>query len=275
MGMIDDIKGVFSRDPAAKNILEILTCYPGLHALWLHRIAHFFWKLKIPLLPRLISHFSRFITGIEIHPGAKIGRRFFIDHGSGVVIGETTEVGDNVLLYSGVVLGGTSTEKKKRHPTVEDNVVIGAGAKVLGAITIGAGARIGAGSVVIKPVPSNATVVGIPGRVVKGDKNSPAIKEHDLQHGNLPDPAAVCTRCLMERIEQLETQMSGLRKALYDNTLGVYAAERVLNQEETADIDSLKEQSCNGICSLSDDTSSCEASQSSCISDECKEQGVC
>ena len=226
MGFIDDIKGVFERDPAARNVIEVLTCYPGLHALWLHRIAHFMWKIKIPLFPRMLSHFNRFITGIEIHPGATIGKRFFIDHGSGVVIGETTEIGDNVLLYSEVVLGGTSLKKKKRHPTLEDNVVVGAGAKVLGAITIGKGAKIGAGSVVVKPVPEGATVVGIPAKIVK--KEEPKEKT-DLQHGDLPDPILRCVKCLTDRIVSLEDEICGLKKALYNKELGVLAAEEVLS----------------------------------------------
>ena len=161
-----DIEAVFERDPAAKNLLEVILCYPGLHAILLHRIAHFFYKKGLVVLPRLISHFSRFITGIEIHPGAKLGSGVFIDHGLGVVIGETAEIGDNVTIYQGVTLGGTGKEKGKRHPTVGKNVVVGTGAKVLGPIVIGDGVRVGAGSVVLQSVPSSATVVGIPGRVV-------------------------------------------------------------------------------------------------------------
>lgn len=229
MGIVDDIKGVFERDPAATNVLEIITCYPGLHALWMHRIAHFLWKLRIPLLPRMLSHFNRFLTGIEIHPGATIGRRFFIDHGSGVVIGETTEVGDHVLLYSEVVLGGTSTEKKKRHPTLEDNVVVGAGAKVLGAITIGNGAKIGAGSVVVKSVPPGATVVGIPAKIVKKEKPS---DKTTLQHGDLPDPVLHCVKCMTDRINMLEDEINLMKKALYKNELGALAAQEVLTAEK-------------------------------------------
>ncbi len=166
----EDIQTVFAKDPAARSVLEVIFCYPGLHALWLHRLAHFLWYNKLRLLARFISHSSRFITGIEIHPGVKIGRRFFIDHGAGVVIGETTEIGDDVLMYQGVVLGGTTLEKKKRHPTVGNNVEMGTGAIALGAITIGDGARIGSGSVVVKSVPPGATVVGIPGRIVEDSR---------------------------------------------------------------------------------------------------------
>ncbi|NOZ61084.1 MAG: serine O-acetyltransferase, partial [Calditrichaeota bacterium] len=158
--MKEDIETVFAKDPAARSVPEVIFSYPGLHALWLHRIAHWLWKKKIYFWARFISHVNRFLTGVEIHPGAKIGRRVFIDHGMGVVIGETTEIGNDVLIYTGVVLGGTSLQKKKRHPTIEDNVVIGTGATVLGAITIGKGAKIGSGSVVVKPVPAGATVVG-------------------------------------------------------------------------------------------------------------------
>ncbi|HOL67735.1 MAG TPA: serine O-acetyltransferase [bacterium] len=199
----EDIRTAFARDPAARNTFEVLTSYPGLHAVWLHRIAHFLWQHGEKTLARLVSHFGRFLTGIEIHPGAKIGRRFFIDHGMGVVIGETAEIGDDVLLYQGVVLGGTSLEKKKRHPTVRNQVVIGAGAIVLGAIEVGQGARIGAGSVVIKPVPPNSTVVGIPGRVV-GEKREPKI---DLDHGRLPDPFARALQLIMEEQERLEERI--------------------------------------------------------------------
>lgn len=235
MGFIDDIKGVFDRDPAARNWLEVLTCYPGLHALWMHRVAHFFWKTKLRLVARFISHVNRFLTGIEIHPGATIGKRFFIDHGSGVVIGETTEIGDNVLLYSGVVLGGTSLKKKKRHPTLEDNVVIGGGAKVLGAITLGEGAKIGAGSVVVKDVPAGATVVGIPGKVVKQEKPQ---EKTDLQHGDLPDPLTRCVECLMNKIESLHEEVNELRIRVEDGdgeeAAGVKASKKELTEEEKA-----------------------------------------
>ena len=203
----EDIRTVFARDPAARNVLEVIFCYPGLHALWFHRLAHFLWGHRLRFLARLLSHISRFLTGIEIHPGAKIGRRLFIDHGAGVVIGETAEVGDDVLLYQGVVLGGTTLEKKKRHPTIGNNVVIGTGAVALGAITVGDGASIGAGSVVVKSVPPGTTVVGIPGRVVEDSGKSLA----DLEHGKLPDPINEIIQSIIgeqdklkQRIRQLE-----------------------------------------------------------------------
>lgn len=203
----EDIQTVFARDPAARNVLEVVFCYSGLHALWLHRLAHFAWRHRLRLLGRLISQINRHLTGVEIHPGARIGRRFFIDHGMGVVIGETAEIGDDVLLYQGVVLGGTSLEKKKRHPTVGNNVVVGAAAILLGPITVGEGAHIGANSVVVKSVPPGATVVGVPGRVVE-EGRKPVI---DLEHGRLPDPITESIRFILkeqarleERIKQLE-----------------------------------------------------------------------
>lgn len=207
----EDIKTVFNKDPAARNVFEVGFCYPGLHALWMHRIAHFFWKHRLYFLGRLTSHISRFLTGIEIHPGAKIGRRFFIDHGAGVVIGETTEIGSDVLMYQGVVLGGTSLEKKKRHPTIEDNVVIGAGAILLGDITIGNNARIGAGSVVIKSVPEGATVVGVPGKVV--EKLPGPIEA--LEHAKLPDPVTEALRFILDRQDKLEIVINELKKRLH------------------------------------------------------------
>ncbi len=202
----EDIQTVFAKDPAARGTLEVIFCYPGLHALWLHRLAHFLWQHKLKLLARIMSHINRFLTGIEIHPGAKIGRRFFIDHGAGVVIGETTEIGDDVLMYQGVVLGGTTLEKKKRHPTIGNNVEMGTGAIALGAITIGDGARIGSGSVVIKSVPAGATVVGIPGRVVE-DRQQPLA---DLEHGKLPDPIAEAIRLVLEEQEKSAERLKRL-----------------------------------------------------------------
>lgn len=204
MRIFDDIKVVFKRDPAAKNIIEVLFMYPGLHAIVLHRLAHLLWRAKIPVIPRMISAFSRFLTGIEIHPGAKIGAGFFIDHGMGVIIGETSEIGDNVLIYQGVTLGGTGKEKGKRHPTLGSNIVVGAGAKVLGAIVIGDNCKIGAGSVVISNVPSNSTVVGIPGRVVRQNEKNP---EETLAHANLPDPEKPHIQKLLKRIEALEAEV--------------------------------------------------------------------
>ena len=205
----EDIQTIFARDPAARSVAEVILCYPGLHALWLHRLAHFFWQHKLRLLARILSHINRFLTGIEIHPGAIIGRRFFIDHGAGVVIGETTEIGDDVLLYQGVVLGGTTSEKKKRHPTIGNNVVMGTGAAALGAITIGDGARIGSGSVVVKAVPPGATVVGIPGRTVK-DRHKPVV---DLEHGKLPDPVAQAIRLVLKEQDKLEERLKRLESS--------------------------------------------------------------
>ncbi|MDI9463441.1 MAG: serine O-acetyltransferase [Bacillota bacterium] len=196
-----DIKAVFQRDPAARSFLEVLFCYPGLHALWAHRLAHALYKRGLVFLPRLISQLSRFLTGIEIHPGAVIGEGFFIDHGMGVVIGETTQIGDNVTLYQGVTLGGTGKDKGKRHPTIGSNVVIGAGAKILGPIVIGDYAKIGAGSVVLHDVPANSTVVGVPGRVVVHEGRR--IASIDLNHIDLPDPVADKLLNLQKQIDEL------------------------------------------------------------------------
>lgn len=205
----EDIQTVFRKDPAARSVIEIILCYPGLRALWIHRLAHFMWRHRLQLLSRIISEISRFLTGIEIHPGAKIGRRVFIDHGAGVVIGETSEIGDDVLLYQGVVLGGTNTEKKKRHPTIGNNVELGTGAIALGPITIGDGARIGSGSVVIKSVPSRVTVVGIPGRVVT-DHHKPMM---DLEHARLPDPVSQVIRAVLKEQHKLEKRLKKLESA--------------------------------------------------------------
>lgn len=198
--MLEDIKTVRVKDPAARSYLQIILFYPGLHALLFHRAAHFLYNWKIPFLPYFIMMFSRFLTGVEIHPGAKIGKRFFIDHGMGVVIGETAIVGDDVVLYQGVTLGGTGKEKGKRHPTIGDGVVIGAGAKILGSITVGSNVNIGANSVVLQNVPKNSTVVGIPGRVVR--MNGEKVKEHilNLDHVGLPDP-------VMEKFRLIEKEM--------------------------------------------------------------------
>jgi serine O-acetyltransferase len=211
----EEIKVVFEKDPAAKNILEVIFCYPGFHAIVLHRIAHFLYKKGLVFIPRLISHISRFLTGIEIHPGAKIGRRVFIDHGGGVVIGETSEIGDDVLIYQGVTLGGTGKEKGKRHPTVGNNVVIGAGSILLGPIKIGDNVKIGAGSVVIRDVPPNTTVVGVPARAIvrDGKKLTPL---EQLQHADLPDPQLAAMRCLIERLEAVERELKELKKERAD-----------------------------------------------------------
>ncbi|MED4311459.1 serine O-acetyltransferase [Heyndrickxia coagulans] len=205
----EDIEVVFDQDPAARTYFEVILTYSGLHAIWAYRIAHFFYKKKMFFIARVISQLSRFFTGIEIHPGAKIGRRFFIDHGMGVVIGETCEIGDNVTVYQGVTLGGTGKEKGKRHPTIKDNALIASGAKVLGSITIGENAKIGAGSVVLKDVPPNSTVVGIPGRVVVQD--GVKIKK-DLKHNELPDPVADRLNSMQQEIEALRSELEQLRK---------------------------------------------------------------
>ena len=205
----EDIQTIFKKDPAARNLLEVLTCYPGLHALWMHRIAHFFWTHRLKLLGRLTSHANRFLTQIEIHPGATIGRRFFIDHGAGVLMGETAEIGDDVLMYSGVVLGGTTLERRKRHPTIGNGVVMGTGAIALGPIIIGDEARIGAGSVVVKSVPAGVTVVGVPGRVVTKTEK-PVM---DLQHGRLPDPVAEAIRLVLKDQQLLEERLKRLEEA--------------------------------------------------------------
>jgi serine O-acetyltransferase len=207
----EDIQTIKERDPAAKNLVEIFLCYPGLHAIWLHRIAHFLYEEGWYTMARLVSHFNRGFTGIEIHPGARIGRRLFIDHGMGVVIGETSEIGDDCLIYKGVVLGGTTLERKKRHPTLGNRVIIGSNSTVLGAIAIGDGARIGSGSVVVKSVPAGATVVGVPGRIV--ESLTPEKEELDFEHGNLPDPLSDLMKMLLqlhnrleERVRRLENQ---------------------------------------------------------------------
>jgi serine O-acetyltransferase len=215
----EDIEVVFDQDPAARSYFEVILTYSGLHAIWAHRIAHAFYKKKFFFIARSISQISRFFTGIEIHPGAKIGRRFFIDHGMGIVIGETCEIGDNVTVFQGVTLGGTGKEKGKRHPTIENNALIATGAKVLGSITVGENSKIGAGSVVLKEVPPNSTVVGIPGRVVIQD----GVRiNKDLNHSDLPDP--VSDRCvdIENQINMLKAEIELLKKEgakkQYDHT---------------------------------------------------------
>jgi serine O-acetyltransferase len=203
-----DFQIIFDRDPAARNWLEVLFCYPGLQALLLHRLAHRLYCLKVPFIPRLISHLARFLTGIEIHPGAQIGQGVFIDHGMGVVIGETAIVGNYALIYQGVTLGGTGKESGKRHPTLGENVVVGAGAKVLGNLQIGENVRIGAGSVVLRDVPPDCTVVGVPGRIVYRS----GVRVDPLDHGQLPDSEAQVIRALLDRIESLEQQVRSLQK---------------------------------------------------------------
>lgn len=207
--LLADFRIIFERDPAARNWLEVLFCYPGLQALLFHRFAHWLYRLGIPFIPRLLSQVSRFVTGIEIHPGAAIGKSVFIDHGMGVVIGETTIVGDYALIYQGVTLGGTGKECGKRHPTLGENVVVGAGAKVLGNIQIGNNVRIGAGSVVLRDVPSDCTVVGIPGRIVY----RAGVRVNPLEHGLLPDSEAAAIRALVDRLEYLEQQLQELQNS--------------------------------------------------------------
>lgn len=205
--IVEDVQAVYQRDPAARSTIEILVCYSGLHAAWGHHITHWMWTHNLKFLARLLSQMVRGLTGIEIHPGAVIGPRFFIDHGMGVVIGETAEVGANVTLYHGVTLGGTSQEKGKRHPTLADGVVVGTGAKILGAITIGENCRIGANAVVVKSVPPNSVVVGVPGQVVQRSKPRPSSDRPDLEHGQMPDLIGVSVASLMERVQVLEDQL--------------------------------------------------------------------
>lgn len=221
----DDIRSVFERDPAARSSIEVLLAYPGLHAVWWHRIAHRVWRWRLRLLARLISQFSRWLTGIEIHPGAKIGNRFFIDHGMGVVIGETAEIGDDCTLYHGVTLGGTTWKKGKRHPSLGNNVVIGAGAKILGPITIGDNARVGSNSVVVKDVPAGATVVGIPGRIVTTKDDAQSHKRRAMaekigfdaygqHHGQLPDPVTQALDRILDHLHLVDDRLEKLDHSL-------------------------------------------------------------
>lgn len=223
-GLQDYLRSVYARDPAARNAFEVLTTYPGVHALALHRIAHRLWRWRLRWLARAISQTTRWLTGIEIHPGARIGKRFFIDHGMGVVIGETAEIGDDCTLYHGVTLGGTTWRKEKRHPTLGNNVVIGAGAKVLGPIVVGDGARIGSNSVVVKNVPVGATVVGIPGRVIPPADDSRSAKRKAMakkigfeaygQAEGMPDPVAHAIDCMLDHMHVLDQRMKMLSDAL-------------------------------------------------------------
>ncbi len=209
----EDIQTVFERDPAAKSWWEVLLCYPGVHALLFYRVSHWFYCKKFFVTARFLSQVGRYFTGIEIHPGARIGRGLFIDHGSGVIVGETAEIGNNVTIFQGVTLGGTGKEKGKRHPTVGNNVMISAGAKVLGSFKIGDSAKIGAGAVVLKEVPANSTVVGVPGRVVVQDgvrvNSKPCL---DLAHDKIPDPVAIMIDCLQQRIDALEKELKLTRE---------------------------------------------------------------
>lgn len=219
--LFDQVDSIITRDPAARNRLEVITCYPGLHALWFHRISHFFWSLGLKWIARFLSMFARFITGIEIHPGAKIGRRVFLDHGLGIVIGETTEIGDDCTIYQGVTLGGTSLYKGvKRHPTLGKGVVVSAGAKVLGGFTVGDGARIGSNAVVLKEIPPGATAVGIPARILHPDLPQGAdrkTKEYFSAYGvtpNVDDPVSMALKGLIDASIEQETKIAQLEKAL-------------------------------------------------------------
>ncbi|MDD2060580.1 serine O-acetyltransferase [Pseudomonas sp. GD03860] len=243
----EDIQSVFHRDPAARNAFEVLTCYPGMHAIWLHRAAHALWKRDWKWLARLVSNFGRWMTGIEIHPGAKVGRRFFIDHGMGIVIGETAEIGDDVTLYQGVTLGGTSWNKGKRHPTLEDGVVVGAGAKVLGPFTVGAGAKIGSNAVVTKAVPAGATAVGIPGRIiVKTDAEVEAKRKAMAEkigfdaYGvseDMPDPVARAIGQLLDHLQAVDGRLEDMCGAL-KNLGSDYCAKELpaLREEDFAEV---------------------------------------
>ena len=224
-----DFKIIKERDPAARGFLEIVLCYPGFQALVLHRISHKLWNYKLPLLPRVLTQLTRNITGIEIHPGAKIGRGVFIDHGMGVVIGETSEIGDRCLLYQGVTLGGTGKDSGKRHPTLQENVVVGAGAKVLGAIKIGSNTRIGAGSVVVKNVEKNSTVVGIPGRVV----HQSGVNINPLAHSALPDAEGSVIKNLMDRIDHLENHIIGLQDLIEKTNIPIKKKQILINESQS------------------------------------------
>ncbi len=205
-----DVRAVFDRDPAARTSLEVILTYPGLHAIWTYRAAHWMWNHHLKLLGRILSEIARILTGIEIHPGATIGRRLFIDHGMGVVIGETAEIGDDVLIYQGVTLGGTSLKKEKRHPTIEDSVMISAGASVIGPVRIGRGSRIGAGAVVVSSAPPYSTIVGIPGKVIEGESTRHDVAE--LDHVHLPDPVAKAINGLVEKLNRLGVRMEEMEE---------------------------------------------------------------
>ena len=219
----DDIYSVFERDPAARSVVEILFCYPGFHAVSFHRIAHWFWTHRMYFIGRFMSHMGRFFTGIEIHPGAKIGKRFFIDHGMGVVVGETAEIGDNVTLYHGVTLGGTTWQKIKRHPTIGNNVVIGSGAKVLGPVTIGDNTKIGANSVVVDDVPPNSIVAGIPGKVVFRVEGEKRIQ---MDSAFMPDPQSKALANLLERVKELEEKINKNRNLFEGETITDVQADK-------------------------------------------------
>ena len=244
----EDIQSVFHRDPAARNSLEVLTCYPGLHAIWIHRLSHALWTSGWKWLGRVLSNLGRWLTGIEIHPGAVVGRRFFIDHGMGIVIGETAEIGDDVTLYQGVTLGGTSWNKGKRHPTLEDGVVVGAGAKVLGPFTVGAGAKIGSNAVVTKAVPAGATAVGLPGRVIaRPDDDQEAARQAIAEkygfdaYGlgqDMPDPVSRAIGQLLDHLQAVDVRLEGMCKAL--TALGSDYCGKALPELRPEDFEQIK-----------------------------------
>ena len=246
----EDIQSVFHRDPAARNAFEVLTCYPGMHAIWLHRLSGWLWRNELKWPARMVSNFGRWLTGIEIHPGAKVGRRFFIDHGMGIVIGETAEIGDDVTLYQGVTLGGTSWNKGKRHPTLESGVVVGAGAKVLGPFTVGAGAKVGSNAVVTKAVPAGATVVGIPGRIiVKSDDEAEAKRKAIAEklgfdaYGvseDMPDPVARAIGQLLDHLQAMDVRVEDMGKAL--KSLGGEYREKELPELHQEVFDCMKDR---------------------------------
>jgi serine O-acetyltransferase len=246
----EDIRSVFHRDPAARNSFEVLLTYPGLHALLFHRLAHVCWRARLKLLARLISAFSRWMTGIEIHPGATIGRRFFIDHGMGVVIGETAEIGDDVTLYHGVTLGGTTWNKGKRHPTLGDRVVVGAGAKVLGPITLGPDSKVGSNSVVTRDVPAGATVVGIPGRVIRKAETEEERKREEMAKkigfeaygmaSDMPDPVAQAIHLLLDHMHAVDTKIDRMCKSLADQ--GIRSCDEKLPELKDEDFDPVRQE---------------------------------
>lgn len=244
--MKEDIQTIHSKDPAARNTFEVLVAYPGLWALWGHRVSHFLWHHHLKLIARWLSTITRFLTGIEIHPGAKIGRRFFIDHGMGVVIGETTEIGDDCTLYHGVTLGGTSLNEGKRHPTLGNNVIIGAGAKILGPITLGDNAKVGSNSVVTKAVPENTTAVGIPARIVKKDTVTSEIADKLFTaygvENDTPDPAATAINLLLDHIQSLDSTLKNICKELESQNIKINTPVPKLPQEDLENLEAFNQE---------------------------------